>query len=135
MATQDLLVWIKEEILSTTRLPMAMDYLAAELKLQGTFAPAMAKLSHYFTPFQTYVIAEAEKERGKFDIGVALKILEREAQYRAEGRTPQGLFLYQFECLCRNRLGYDRGLEAIAEDPVFDDAWREWILTVGGRLD
>ncbi len=86
MATQDLLVWIKEEILSTTRLPMAMDYLAAELKLQGTFAPAMAKLSHYFAPFQTYVIAEAENERGRFDIGVALKILEREAQYRAEGR-------------------------------------------------
>ena len=130
MATQDLLVWIKEEILSTTRLPMAMDYLAAELKLQGTFAPAMAKLSHYFAPFQTYVIAEAEKERGRFDIGVALKILEREAQYRAEGAPPQGLFLYQFECLCRNRLGYDRGLEAIAEDPVFDDAWREWVLTV-----
>jgi hypothetical protein len=130
MATQDLLVWIREEILSTTRLPMAMDYLAAELKLHGTFAPAMAKLSHYFAPFQTYVIAEAENERGRFDISVALKILEREAQFRAEGAAAQGLFLYQFECLCRNRLGYDRGLEAIAGDPVFDDAWREWILTV-----
>ena len=64
MATQDLLVWIKEEILSTTRLPMAMDYLAAELKLHGMFSPAMAKLAHYFAPFQTYVIAEAENERG-----------------------------------------------------------------------
>jgi hypothetical protein len=130
MATQDLLVWIKEEILSTTRLPMAMDYLAAELKLHGMFSPAMAKMAHYFAPFQTYVIAEAENERGRFDIGVALKILEREAKYRAEGATAQGLFLYQFECLCRNRLGYDRGLEAIAADPVFDGAWREWILTV-----
>ena len=97
MATQDLLMWIKEEILSTTQLPMAMDYLAAELKLQGTFAPAMAKLSHYFTPFQTFVIAEAENERGKFDFGVALKILEREAEYRAEGRTPQG-----FSCINSN---------------------------------
>ena len=91
MATQDLLVWIKEEILSTTRLPMAMDFLAAELKLHGMFAPAMAKLSHYFTPFQTYVIAEAENERGKFDIGVALKILEREAEYRAEGAHAAGI--------------------------------------------
>ncbi len=33
--TQDLLQWIKEEILSTTRLPMAIDYLAAELKHAG----------------------------------------------------------------------------------------------------
>lgn len=130
MAMQDLLKWIKEEILSTTRLPMAMDFLASELKHSGIFAPAMAKLSHYFTPFQTYVISEAENERGKFDISVALKILEREAEYRANQPTPQGIFLYQFECLSRNRLGYDRGLEAIAGDPVFTDPWRDWILIV-----
>jgi hypothetical protein len=129
-ATQDLLVWIKEEILSTTRLPMAMDFLAAELKLQGKFSPAMEKLAHYFRPFQTFVVSEAERDRGKFDISVALKILEREAQYLADGATPQGIFFYQFECLCRNRLGYDRGLEAIAGDPLFDAAWKEWILTV-----
>lgn len=128
--TQDLLKWIKEEILSTTRLPMAIDYMAGELKHTGTFAPAMAKLAHYFAPFQTYVVAEAENDRGKFDIGVALKILEREANYRANGATPQGIFLYQFECISRNRLGYDRGLEAIAGDPIFDDAWREWIIMV-----
>ncbi len=128
--TQDLLKWIKEEILSTTRLPMAIDYLAAELKHTGTFSPAMGKLAHYFAPFQTYVVGEAESERGKFDISVALKILEREARYRAEGATPQGIFLYQFECLSRNRLGYDRGLEAIASDPMFDSSWREWIATV-----
>ena len=69
-------------------------------------------------------------ERGKFDLSVALKILEREANYRATGATPQGIFIYQFECLCRNRLGYDKGLEAMAADPIFDDAWREWIPTV-----
>jgi hypothetical protein len=130
MAMQDLLKWIKEEILSTTRLPMAMDYLASELKHSGVFAPAMAKLSHYFTPFQTYVIGESESERGKFDIGVALKILEREAEYRSKDATPQGVFLYQFECLSRNRLGYDRGLEAIAGDPIFNNDWRDWIMVV-----
>ena len=58
------------------------------------------------------------------------KILEREAHYRAAGATPQGVFLYQFECLCRNRLGYDKGLEAVAGDPIFPDDWREWIITV-----
>ncbi len=130
MAVQDLLLSIKEEILITTRLPLALDFLAAELKLRGAFAPAMARLAHYFTPFQTYVIGEAENDRSKFDLSVALKILERDATFRAAGATPQGIFVYEFECLCRNRLGYDRGLEAVAGDPMFDAGWRDWILTV-----
>jgi hypothetical protein len=130
MAVQELLISVKEEILATTRLPLALDYLAAELKLIGVFSTAMARLAHYFTPFQTFIVAEAEDEGGKFDLSVALKVLEHEARYRAAGATPQGTFLYQFECLCRNRLGYDRGLEAIAGDPIFNDDWRDWILTV-----
>ncbi|OYV81727.1 MAG: hypothetical protein B7Z73_17745, partial [Planctomycetia bacterium 21-64-5] len=130
LSTQDLLRTVREELLSTTRLPMAVDFLRTELRHSGTFAPAMAKLAHYFTPFQTFVIAEAERERGRFDFTVALQILEREARYRADGATRQGIFLYQFECLSRNRLGYDKGLDAVAGDPIFDDAWREWIATV-----
>lgn len=130
MATQDLLVALREEILSTTKLPLAIDFLSAELRHSGVMAPAMARLEHYFTPFQTFVVAEAEKERGRFDFRIALEILAREARYRAESATPQGIFLYQFECLCRNRLGYDQGLEAMSRDPIFDDGWREWILTV-----
>ena len=130
MAVQELLISTKEEILATTRLPLALDYLAAELKLMGVFSTAMAKLSHYFTPFQTFIVAEAEDEGGRFDLSVALRVLEHEARYRAAGATPQGTFLYQFECLCRNRLGYDRGLESIAGDPIFNDDWRDWILTV-----
>jgi hypothetical protein len=130
IATQELLVLVREEILSTTKLPLAIDFLASELKHAGMFSSAMARLTHYFTPFQTFVVAEAENERGRFDLNVALKILEREALYRADNPPPQGVFLYQFECLCRNRLGYDKGLEAIAGDPVFDEAWREWIFIV-----
>jgi hypothetical protein len=90
----------------------------------------MAKLPHYFTPFQTYVIGEAECDTGRFDLLLALRILAGEARYRAAGATPQGIFLYEFESLARNRLGYDRGLDAIAGDPQFDDSWRQWITTV-----
>jgi hypothetical protein len=130
IATQELLVLVKEEILSTTKLPLAIDFLASELRHVGTFSSAMARLTHYFTPFQTFIVAEAENERGRFDLNVALKVIEREALYRADNPPPQGVFLYQFECLSRNRLSYDKGLEAISGDPVFDDAWREWILIV-----
>jgi len=130
MSTQELLVAIRQEILATTKLPMALEFMSSELRLTGGFATAMARLEHYFTPFQAYVIEEAERAEGRFDFRVALEVLEREADYRAKGASLQGIFLYQFETLCRNRLGYERGLEAIAGDPLYDEAWREWILTV-----
>ena len=62
----------------------------------GVFHTAMAKLPHYFTPFQTFVMAEAERDTGRFDMLLALTIL-REAKYRADGATAQGVFLYEFE--------------------------------------
>ena len=130
MAAQELLTAIRQEILATTRLPYALEFMACELRLTGGFATAMAKLPHYFTPFQAFVVAEAERADGRFDFRVACEVLEREAEYRAQGASPQGSFLYQFETLCRNRLGYDRGLDAIAGDEIYDQAWREWIVTV-----
>jgi len=129
-STQELLVALKQEVLATTKLPMALDFMAGELRLTGGFATAVARMSHYFTPYQAFVIAEAEKENGRLDFAVACEILQREAEYRAQGASPQGIFVYQFETLCRNRLGYDRGLDAIAQDPIFDESWREWILMV-----
>ena len=133
-STQDLMLSLREEVLSTTRLPMAIDFLVSELKFQGVFSPGMARLKHYFTPFQTFLVAQAEEERGRFDFKVAIQILQREAEYRAAGATPQGLFLFEFECLCRNRLRYDRGLDAMAGDPTFDADWKQWINTVRRQI-
>jgi hypothetical protein len=134
VSTQDLLVAIRQEVLATTKLPMALEYMSQELQLTGGFATAMRRLGHYFSPFQTYVVAEAEDEAGRFDFRVALEILRRDAEYRAKEPSKQGVFLYQFETLCRNRLGYDKGLEAVAADPIYDDDWREWIKTVGRQI-
>ena len=63
LSTQDLLSSVREEILATTKLPMAIDFMAGELKLQGVFGTAMTKLPHYFTPFQSFVVAEAESDK------------------------------------------------------------------------
>jgi hypothetical protein len=134
VAAQEALAAIAQEVLATTKLPMAVDYLVAELKLVGTLSTAMARIPHYFTAFQTFVIAAAEEEGGRFDMRTALAILEREAAYRAESPTPQGLFLYRFECLSRNRLDYAHGLAAVADDPLFDAEWRSWITTVGRQV-
>ena len=94
----------------------------------------MQKLAHYFTSFQTYVVQEAENERGRFDMRVATEILRYEAEYRSQGASRPGSFMYQFEALCRNRLRYERGLDAMADDPIYDEAWREWLQTVRRQI-
>ncbi len=131
---QEILARIGEELLSTTNLPRAVSYMQAECKLTGHIAPAMGAMPHYFSPFQTFVVEKAEAEIGRFDFDQALLILEREARYRAEGATPAGMFVYQFEAIARNRLGYRDGLRAMAGDDLFDEDWREYISTLLSRL-
>jgi hypothetical protein len=134
IAAQEALAAIGQEVLATSKLPMAIDYLVGELKLVGTLSTAMARMPHYFTAFQTFSMRQAEAEAGRFDIRTALAILEREAAYRGETTTPQGLFFYRFECLSRNRLDYDLGLTAVAADNIFDAAWKTWIQMVSRQV-
>lgn len=128
VAAQNILDSIHEEILSTTHLPMAIDFLRGEILLTGRIGEGMMRLAHYFTPFQSFVMRKAEEEVSRFDLRIALAILQHEAEFRAGALTPAGLFIYQFECISRNKLGYDRGMEAMAGDPMFDDTWRECML-------
>jgi hypothetical protein len=127
---QEVLERLHEEILSTTRLPYAVQFLASELKHSGLLSSGFARLEHYFTPFQAYVIRQTEEEGKRFHIDSALLVLEREAGYHAAQVTKPGLFVYQFEALSRNRLGYDAGLQAMIGDPFYDDAWREYLQMV-----
>ena len=82
MPMQELLEQIRFELLTTTNLPIAVDYLLTELKHSGQMSPAMHQLSHYFTPFQAYVVEQAEQETGRFAMETALSVLEAEAKYR-----------------------------------------------------
>ncbi|QDS97335.1 hypothetical protein [Adhaeretor mobilis] len=134
MPAQEVLAAVREEVLATTKLPMAIDFLLSELKHTGAFADGMRRLGHYFTPFQCYVMSEAENDKRQFDLRVALEVLAKEAEYRASEATRQGLFIYQLEVLCRNRLGYDQGLDAIAADPSYTSEWAEWIFTVRRQI-
>jgi len=132
--TQTVLERIDQEILSTTHLPMAIQFLAGEVKHSGLLSSGFARLKHYFTPFQAYIIEGSEDPMLRFSIDQGLLVLEREAQFRAGQVSPAGLFVYQFEVISRNRLGYDAGLEAMKDDPVYDDAWREFLEMVKRNL-
>jgi hypothetical protein len=134
MTSQDILARVGDELLSTTKLPLAVSFLAAEIKVQGLMGPAMARLSHYFTPFQAFVVSKAEEDYSRFSMDQALLILEREATYRAGDPTAAGLFVYQFETLSRNRLGYTKGLDSVAADPFYNEDWSEYIFTLQTRL-
>jgi hypothetical protein len=127
LATQEALERIDQEILATTRLPYAIQFLATELKHSGLLSSGFARLGHYFTPFQAFVIRCTEEEGRRFGTEAGLLVLQREAEYRAREPTAQGLFVYQFEVLCRNRLGYDGGLSAMAGDPLYDAEWRAFL--------
>jgi hypothetical protein len=131
---QDALTVLRAEVLAATKLPMAIDFMLTEVRHSGLISPAMFQLKHYFTPFQAYVVHKSEEPGGKFDFRIALQILENEAKYRSESPTPQGLFFYEFETLCRNKLGYEDGLTAISRDTVFNEDWRNWILSLHDDL-
>ncbi|MGI9473037.1 MAG: hypothetical protein ACR2NZ_15965 [Rubripirellula sp.] len=131
---QEQLEQIQYELLTTTNLPIAVEYLLTELKHSGQMAPAMRKLSHYFTPFQTFLIQQAEQESGRFTMDTALQVLEGEAKYRVTDFTAAGLFFFEFEVLCRNRLNYDKGLTAISNDPTFETVWAKWILMLRAQV-
>jgi hypothetical protein len=127
LVAQEILQRIHEEILSTTRLPYAIQFLATELKHTGLLSSGMARLPHYFTPFQAFVLRQTEEEATRVSIETALLVLEREAEYRAGKPTPPGAFIYQFEVLCRNRLGYDEGLTCMTGDAFYDQPWRDYL--------
>ena len=134
LPAQEILSRIGEELLSTTKLPLAVSFLSTEIKGSGLLAPAMARIGHYFTAFQMHVIGQAEMDLSRFSMEQALLILEREAKYKAENPSLAGLFIFQFESIARNRLGYIRGLAAMAEDPFYTEEWRDYIVTLLTRL-
>jgi hypothetical protein len=133
-AVQDVLLHLDQEILSTTRLPYAIQFLAAEVKHTGLLSSGFARLSHYFTGFQAFLVQATEDETLRLNIDAALLALEREAEFRANRVTPAGLFVYQFEMLSRNRLGYEAGIAAMAADPVYDADWADFITLVGQQV-
>jgi hypothetical protein len=126
-SAQELLNRAHEEILSTTRLPYAIQFISAELKHTGLLSSGFIKLPHYFTPFQAFVIKQSEDEKKRLTIPVALTALEREATYRSNNPTRPGLFVFQFELISRNRMGYDEGLFAVQNDPFYPKEWKDYI--------
>jgi hypothetical protein len=134
LPAQEILSRIGEELLSTTKLPLAVSFVNTDMKGSGLMGPAMARIPHYFTLFQAHVVEQAELDLSRFSMDQALLVLEREAKYKAEGPSLAGLFVFQFEALARNRLGYNKGLAAMAEDPFYTEDWRSYIVTLRARI-
>ncbi len=134
LPTQEILDRVHEEILSTTRLPFAIQFLATELRHTGLLSNGFQRLLHYFSPFQAFIVEQTEDQRRRFPLETAFLVLEREAKYRAGAISPAGLFVYQFETLSRNRLGYIEGLDAMLRDPVYDEDWRGFLNMVRQQI-
>ena len=138
LPSQDILARVDQEVLPGTKLPYAIQFLTTELRHSGRLSYGFAKLPHYFTPFQAFVVKQAEEEKTRLTMPVALSILENEAKYKADAPTPAGLFVFQFESIARNRLGYDEGLRATAADPFLGPDWADYVELVrrqAGTID
>jgi hypothetical protein len=133
-SAQEFLTAVRSELLTTVQLPMAIGFLLTDMKHTGLLSSAMRHIAHYFTPFQAFVVAESERETSRFDFRIALEILAREAKYRSESPPIQGLFFYQFETICRNRLGYDRGLDVLVQDDAYNADWKEWLTILRKQI-
>ena len=135
ISTQEILTTVREELLATTSLPYAVEFLMGEILLHGQFGKAMLNLPHYFTPFQAFIFGQTEERNSKFDQHIALRILQREAEYRAQDcPIAAALFIFQFECIARNHLGYGKALESIAADPFYNEDWSTWIYQIRHQL-
>lgn len=131
---QQVLEHIEEELLSVTKLPLAVQFLRGEIKHRGLLGEAFSLLPHYFTPFQAFVLDRAEADGSKFTYDLALLILERLAEYRAGDPSPAGQFVFQLEAISRNRLGYADGLRSMEGDDFFAERWREYLRVVRHQL-
>src|SRR5262245_66075820 len=78
LAAQEVLERVHQEILSTTRLPYAVQFLATELKHSGLLSSGFARLPHYFTPFQTFLVRASENAVLRFNMETALLVQQRE---------------------------------------------------------
>ncbi len=67
VSTQEFLSAIRNELLTTTQLRLAVDFLLTDMKLTGVLSSAMFRIDHYFTPYQAFVMGESEREDGRLD--------------------------------------------------------------------
>ena len=112
LASQEVLSQLHAEVLSTTRLPYAIQFLATELKHTGLLSPGFERLSHYFTPYQAFVARQTEREKMRFSLETALQVARQQDAHGLELRAAVGLS----RCWYRLRRGADarRLLEEVA---------------------
>ena len=92
------------------------------------------RIAHYFTPFQAHVVSQAENESSRFPMEQALLVLEHEAKFKAEQPAWHRALRVSIRGARANRLGYNKGLAAMAADPLYTEDWQDYILTLRTRL-
>ena len=124
---------LHEELLTTTRLPYAVQFLAAEIKHTGPARQRVREAAALLHPFQAFVIRQAEEEKQRFPMADGAAGAGTRGRVPGRAADQPGLFVYQFETIARNRLGYIDGLAAMAADPLYDADWRATSTSSAGR--
>ena len=140
LPSQEILERVGEELLTTTKLPLAVSFLASEMKHSGLMAPAMVHIGHYFTAvpgprgrpggrWRTQPVLHGEQAR--------LHPGTRQGpSSRPETSSLAGLFVFQFESLSRNRLGKSTpgASRRWRRTPHYNEDWRDYDPPLQTRL-
>ena len=134
LPSQEILARIGEELLSTTKLPIAVSFLHIEMKGTGVMGPAHGADQSLF-----HAVPGPRRQPGRERLepvpdGASASRARARGQVQVGGASLAALFVFQFEALARNRLGYNKGLAAMAADPLYTEDWQDYILTLRTRL-
>ena len=124
LPAQDILTRVHEELLSSTRLPYAVQFLVAELKHSGLLASGFEKLPHYFTPFRR--LSSGKQKRNRALPMTTLCSSWSASALQSRDSNEAGLVHIPVRDDRRNRLGYLGGTAA-SRDPLYDGEWRAFV--------
>ena len=124
MPAQEVLESLHQELLSSTRMPMAIQFLATEIKHSGLLATGLERLPHYFTKFQAFSSPEAEDEGRRIIMPTARSSSSRRRRNQANPDRPGCSSTSSKHSSEPPR--YLDGIIAMEDDPLYDADWTEY---------
>ena len=127
IAAQEALVSIGQEVLATSKLPMAIDYLVGELKLVGTLSTAMVRL-----PPLLHRLPDLRDATGRGG-GGPVRHADGAGDARARGDLPRrggdaaGAVLLPLRVPVAEPPRLRPRPRRVAADDIFDADWKAWI--------
>ena len=135
LPSQEILARIGEELLSTTKLPLAVSFLHVDMKGIGVDGAGHGADQPLFHAVPGPRRQPGRERHEPVSDGTSPARPGARSQVQIRRAVAAGAFsCFSSRRLSRNRLGYNKGLAGMADDPIYSDDWKDYILTLRTRL-